>query len=53
MRIVVDRMAKLSSVIGFSANAEGSLRFQIATDTVTVENVWQNCPLPPIAAEGM
>lgn len=51
IRTVVERMAKLSPIIGFSAQAEGNLKVEIATDSVAVETIWQNCPLPQIAGE--
>ncbi|KAG9008869.1 hypothetical protein FRB94_012838 [Tulasnella sp. JGI-2019a] len=52
VRTVVERMAKLSPIIGFSAQADGNLKVEIATDSVAVETIWQNCPLPQIAGEG-
>ncbi|KAG8864791.1 hypothetical protein FRB96_003377 [Tulasnella sp. 330] len=52
IRTVVERMAKLSPIIGFSAQADGNLKVEIATDSVAVETIWQNCPLPQIAGDG-
>jgi len=48
LRTVVERMAKLSSLIGVYANAEGTLKLEIETDSVAVETTWTNCPLPHI-----
>jgi len=52
IRTVVERMAKLSHVVGFSANKEGIFKLEIATDSVTVETQWKDCPLPQINEPG-
>jgi len=51
MRTVVERMAKLSSVIGFSANAQGTLKLEIATESLAVDTTWRNCPLPKMSGD--
>ncbi|KIO28397.1 hypothetical protein M407DRAFT_71850 [Tulasnella calospora MUT 4182] len=48
MRTVVERMAKLSSIIGFSASQSGLVKLEIGTEVVGVETVWENCQIPEI-----
>jgi len=51
MRTVVERMAKLSPIIGFGAQDDGTLKVEIATDSVAVETTWRDCPLPHITGD--
>ncbi|KAG8933590.1 hypothetical protein FRC01_008131 [Tulasnella sp. 417] len=48
MRTVVERMAKLSPIIGFSASPSGLVKLEIGTEAVGVETVWENCQIPEI-----
>ncbi|KAG8944375.1 hypothetical protein FRC04_001955 [Tulasnella sp. 424] len=48
MRTVVERMAKLSSIVGFSASLSGLVKLEIGTEVVGVETVWENCQIPEI-----
>ncbi|KAG8924007.1 hypothetical protein FRC00_005616 [Tulasnella sp. 408] len=48
MRTVVERMAKLSPIIGFSASQSGLVKLEIGTEVVGVETVWENCQIPEI-----
>ncbi|KAG8951246.1 hypothetical protein FRC04_006485 [Tulasnella sp. 424] len=48
MRTVVERMAKLSSVVGFSASLSDLVKLEIGTEVVGVETVWDNCQIPEI-----
>ncbi|KAG8981056.1 hypothetical protein FRC05_003956 [Tulasnella sp. 425] len=48
MHTVVERMAKLSSVIGLAASPSGQVKLEIGTEVVGVETARKNCQIPEI-----
>ncbi|KAG8951244.1 hypothetical protein FRC04_006483 [Tulasnella sp. 424] len=48
MRTVVERIAKLSSIIGFSAGLSGRIKLETGMEVGGVEAVRENCQIPEI-----